>query len=337
MKDDLTKKQKHDKMIRSFENSARIKECFHNDKEECDGDIISAHSIQRNGKLSLLEEDVNSKKVLYSSRYINVDENGVYTDFKPLGKKQASTFYGFCKHHDTELFKDIETKPFDNNNDKHCFLATYRSFAHEYHAKKEVLQAYENCEEYRKMFSSVEIEGKINGTKLAIRDMSKVRERLNDILKIENFQELDYYTVSYSGLIPIACSSAFSPEYSYRNKILNKSTCTSIVYENVFLTVLPSKDRTDVIFACLPDDKKSLMFIDEISNLRGIALDKAISSIIIAYVENVFISPFIIDKMSVKEKKVFIKEIMGTNPNSRQFYEGFIKCETNLFDVRFIK
>ena len=36
-----------------------IKECFHHKKDECVGKIKQAHSIQRNGRLSIIESEVN--------------------------------------------------------------------------------------------------------------------------------------------------------------------------------------------------------------------------------------------------------------------------------------
>jgi hypothetical protein len=45
------KLQQLNNLISSFKKDSRIKECFHNNKDECNGKIKQAHSIQRNGRL----------------------------------------------------------------------------------------------------------------------------------------------------------------------------------------------------------------------------------------------------------------------------------------------
>ena len=45
---------------------AQFKECFHHKDDECKGPIVRAHSLQENGKLSLLEAPVNGQNKIYS-------------------------------------------------------------------------------------------------------------------------------------------------------------------------------------------------------------------------------------------------------------------------------
>jgi hypothetical protein len=49
----------HRNMMSSYKKDSRIKECFHHNKSECKGKIKQAHSLQRNGRLSIIESEVN--------------------------------------------------------------------------------------------------------------------------------------------------------------------------------------------------------------------------------------------------------------------------------------
>lgn len=53
---DLEKKKiEINRLYSKYLSNAEIRDCFYHKKEECVKKIKSAHSIQRNGRLSLLE------------------------------------------------------------------------------------------------------------------------------------------------------------------------------------------------------------------------------------------------------------------------------------------
>ena len=137
----LKKKIEFRKTINTFSKLGKIQECFYHDKQLCQGEIKQSHSIQRNGRLSLIEGDVNGNKMIYTFTETEIDENTLIKSLKPVGKGSASTFFGFCDYHDTHLFSPIESKPF-NDSSEHLFLHSYRSFAHSYHRMKEILKSY---------------------------------------------------------------------------------------------------------------------------------------------------------------------------------------------------
>lgn len=178
MTTDKTTKQKFKEARSKFLRDARIKECFHFDKSKCNGDIVQAHSLQKNGVLNIIESEVNGNNVIFSFLRPEIEDGLMFSGFEPLGRKQASTFHGFCKFHDSEVFRSIENTPIDIENDEHCFLLSYRAFAKEYHAKIETLKGYKtndifSKEKYRHIQQSL-----IRGTELAIKDYDPVKDSL---------------------------------------------------------------------------------------------------------------------------------------------------------------
>lgn len=326
------------KAISTFKKDSKIKECFHYDTDSCSNKIIAAHSLQRNGVLSLIEGEVDKNKVVYCFLYRKYDENGMVTGFEPLGKKTASTFSGFCGFHDNKTFEDIENKPIDIDNDKHCFLLSYRAFAMDYHAKQETLQGYKNNELYAQPKMEKTKEGKIKGSELGKRDGLIVKNRLNEILKNESYDELEYFTYTLDYMIPLALAASFTPDYSYSNEILNKSVDPNIYYEYVNFTIIPvDTGETHILFSCLPEQSKSVKFIDELSELSDNKLEKAISSIIIAYIENTFISPKLWDKLETKKQIQLLREFYLTVPDIRSMQDKFFHSKINLLDKKYKK
>uniref|UniRef100_UPI00404A02F4 hypothetical protein n=1 Tax=Fulvivirga sp. TaxID=1931237 RepID=UPI00404A02F4 len=329
---------KFKKLTSKFNKDSKIKECFHFNSEQCSKDIISAHSIQRGKILTLLEENINGNSTVYSFLHLKFDDNGRPVGFDPLGKKTASTFYGFCGYHDTEIFKSIENNDVDLNNDEHCFLLSYRAFAKDYHAKKETLQGYKNNLFYRMPGLKDIRQGMINGSELGLRDADFVKNRLNELLKDKNYGELEFLTYKLDYMVPIALAASFNPDYSYKNELLNLSGDSSIEYEFVNFIIQPTlSGETLILLSCLPEQKKSVKFIDQLYQLKPLLFEKAISSLAIAYVENTFVSPSIWGRLSLLEREQLLSELFLTSPQSRSTLVGFFHSKLNLLDRKFRK
>jgi hypothetical protein len=319
-----------------FKSDAKIKECFHFNNSECKGRIKSAHSLQKNGVLSILEYEINKNKVVYSFLHPRLSGFMTFNGFEPLGKNECSTFHGFCDYHDSTVFSPIENNEINVNLDEHCFLLCYRAFAKEYHAKIEVNKGFQSNELYNRPQNKEMQDGMIAGSELAIKDLGKVKTKLNDILRDEKYTDLEYLTYSIPYTIPIACSASITPSYSYSGKLLNKSTDVNDVYENVMITVIPTQTETHIVLGCFSEDQRSVTYIDELEQLDNDKFENAITSILIGDIENTFISPLIWKRMTKREKEFLMQEISLTSPMFMAMTEeSFFLSSLNLFKPRF--
>jgi hypothetical protein len=255
--------------------------------------------------------------------------------FKPIGKKEASTFHGFCDFHDSKVFHPIENSQIEIDSNKHCFLLSYRSFAKEFHAKIESLKAYKNHKAFSNSKNKTLQEDYIKGTELAIRDLIIVKNKLNNLLKRKAYDELEYFTYTLDYVIPIACATSITPYYSYKGVVLNKTDDIEDIYEVIILTIIPTKNSTNILFACFPEDKRSILYLDELEELPNLKLENAITSILISEVENTFFSPYIWEQLTERERKFLMQEITLTIPQFQSFQEGFFLSSLNLFETRF--
>jgi hypothetical protein len=328
---------RHKKNLNQFKKDSRIKECFHFDKSSCSNQIISAHSIQRGGVLDLIEDNVEGNLAVYSFLNRKLDENGSPIGFEPLGKKAASTFFGFCGYHDNEIFKAIENDNIDLENDEHCFLLSYRAFAKEFHSKQESLKGYMTNDMFQNT-NFIGTEGLINGSEMGLRDCKIVKERMNQILENKNYDELEYLTYELDYIIPIAAAASINPDYTYKNEILNNSPDPNVIYEFVNFVIQPIKcGKTIIVLSCLPEHKSSVKFLDQLNDLKPLPFEKAIGSLAIANVENTFFSPRLWCQFSQIEKNQLMKELLITNPMFRDMFKGFFHSKLYLFDKKFQK
>lgn len=324
------------KGIKAFKNLSRIDECFHHNKSECQGAIKQAHSIQRNGRLSIIEGNVNGNKMIYSSTSYDVDENYPIKTLIPIGKKEASTFFGFCDYHDSKLFSPIENFPFDSS-DKHCFLHSYRSFAHTYHRKKEEHKMLTTPSKHLEIYTPNDLYYKIKGVELGLADLEFYKQKLDQMLDNEEYDGLEYYVYTLPRSYPIAFSGAFTPYFTPNGIVVNdiNEAENPEPFKNIMLTVLPDKEQTIIIFACFPEDQKCVLYLDELEllgNKKEERLKRVVSSIIISAGENFFFAPAVWNILGLKGQRLLCDELIKI---IRDIPLGFFNSKICFFDPRF--
>lgn len=321
---------------RQFSKDSRIKLCFHYDRSECDKKIVQAHSLQRNGVLSIIESEVdgNQKVLCFKNPKINGFEQ--YIGLTPIGKKNASTFYGFCQTHDKKVFQPIEDNEIDINSDEHCFLLIYRGVAKEYHTKIEELKGFKENETFNSAIMKLEQQSRIKGTEIAIAEIEEIRERLNKVLENGEYSSLDYLAQTVPYCIPVACSASLTPKHYLSNEIFNHSENPNDKYEQIFLTVIPREDKTHILYSCLPEHKRAQKFIDELKGLSEVKFQAVTTSLLIGNVHNTFLSPRLFDQLPEEEQTRLVDAIEITD-KAGMAIDQFYHLGINLFDEKYKK
>lgn len=330
--DFLNKKIEFRKLINSYQGTKTIKDCFYHDKAECKGIIKKAHSIQRNGRLSLIESDLNGNKMLYTFTEFENDSYRMIKTLKPIGKGSASTFSGFCSHHDDTLFKTIESKPFDNSTE-HLFLHSYRSFAHSYHRMQENLKAYGTDSLFTKSFNQDLLKSDLNTLKLELKNALYFKRQLDSFISNKDYKGLTYFSLILSEFYPIACSSQIMPIFSYNNRVMEFSRKGKLFYSSLMLTILPDLKGTIIILASFPNDKSGLLFLKELKQLKKDDQLKIISSLIINCTENTLFSPQLWNALGEKGQQQLCQELNYTYINNPII--GFRHSKINFFDSEY--
>ena len=320
--------------------NATIKDCSHPTKEECRLPIINAHSLQRQGSLKHLEKTVKGNSFIYCHTERNINKKYNFLDLKPIGRKDASTFFGFCAYHDTEVFKVIENDPeiTDIDNDEHCFLHTYRSFSHSYHRKYEELKLFtsENKEivaHFHKVYGKNK-SGVIEGVQLSLEDLKKPKEKLDEILTSKKYDALKYCCFEYPYRCPVACSGVSTPGHYKNSETFNLSEDKNFHYSDIFTTILPLKDRTVIILAAFADDENANRYLKEIEDISNeLEFQKYLSFHIINNLENTFISPLYYDRKDYKWRQSYCELINFISDRKTRFVLYNKRFPINYFSV----
>lgn len=321
--------------------NARLKECFlDNCDNKCSANIINAHSLQRMGSLSILESEVNKNNSLYTITEHQISEANNLLELNPIGKHKASTFYGFCGYHDASIFKSIEENPniIDIHSDEHCFLLSFRAFAISYHRKKEDVNLYstndKNLKEKIKKYRGTDsIVGLLNGAKMGLNDLQPNKDFLIKALSEKDYSCLEYFAYELDYTVPIAACMLTSPPFLFSGKSINISTDPDYKYSDIITSVIPLNSKTIVVMAAFCDSPYGAKYLDELSEMPELKLQKALTWHVLTDMENFFISPKWFDTLNVNLKhNIIMHSLIAADVNqpyltySHKFpYNFFIK------------
>ena len=107
--------------------------CPEGTKAECSGFIVKAHTVSRSASLKQIARDGHVYQI--TSNFISLKNNSVPLEPKLIGTNRASTFMGFCRKHDNEIFAPIEKQQFRCTPEQ-CFLVAYRALCREVFIKE---------------------------------------------------------------------------------------------------------------------------------------------------------------------------------------------------------
>jgi hypothetical protein len=196
--------------------------CLYYDIADCD-EMIEAHSIQKSGVLSLIEE--GGQVFVPSSRHSDLKENKGRIAFRRRPIRGVSTFRGFCKRHDNAIFRPIDIEVLLPTNEQ-AMLYSYRTLGREITAKRDALQNYEKQLEISSLTSATRnlISGMALGTGHGLRNLLRQKEILDATHRNRAFHDIRYVAFCSRTKPSIVFSGSLFPETGfYRESIQNLS------------------------------------------------------------------------------------------------------------------
>ena len=193
--------------------------CLHYENgHRCD-EIIKAHSIQRNQSLSAIAQNGHVYKI--SSNIGSLKKNKGRLTYKKHGLNKVSTFLGFCKKHDNELFE-----PIDNDllipTDQQVLLYSYRSLCRELFVSENALELVNNKLEkginqdaIKKMLS-----GYVTGKSFGLKNLMRHKRDYDNSLANKSYSDIKYVIFQSSQKPIIAFSGLFYPDFDFLGREL---------------------------------------------------------------------------------------------------------------------
>lgn len=286
----------------------KVKKCMHPDTQNCSGKRIRAHTIQRNGGLKHITDDKN--KVLMMR-----GDMGRYAP-ELIGWKDASTFYGFCSHHDSTAFKNIEDNVFSGSSEQ-CFLLYYRALCYQKYQKEAFVETLKRQKE-------ILDNGKILDEQISIqltlnryihdygRTVSELNEEKKDADKsliTETYSNYSHLITYFTGSFDLFTTSHMHPAYDLFGTSIYDIYDDATPGEGASFSIVPvNGDTSAFVLSWNTEHSHVKTFIDGILEIPEEIRLNLMHQLLFAYSENICFSSDWWNSLD-EEQKSFIKKL----------------------------
>lgn len=193
--------------------------CLHYENGIRCNEIIKAHSIQRNRSLSAIADKGHVYRI--STDIGALKKNKGRLTYEKCGINKVSTFLGFCKRHDNELFEPIDNYPLIPT-DQQVLLYAYRSLCRELFVKENALELVNNQLENgvdQKAINKLLL-GYKRGISFGLDNLKRHKEDYDTSLSENSYFNIRYVIFISKQKPTIAFSGLFYPDFDFMGRML---------------------------------------------------------------------------------------------------------------------
>ena len=221
-----------------------------------------------------------------------------------LGTKLASTFPGFCKKHDSELFEPIESG-FISLSEREVALLSLRTLSRERYTKLAQIRMTTDAkasskfiqkEGHERFFESVE---QMN---LAANELKHEIETLFHAIHNADYSKLTHRIFELESNFPIAFTGSFSPEHDIKYNEILPTKNENWALLSAFCGRLGEKSYLVLSGGEGLNDKQLDVFFKSLDDVDFVPETLALN-LALEYIENTFFKPSWLENLSAETKK----------------------------------
>lgn len=286
-------------------------------KSECDGNIIRAHVVSKSSNLSYIAE----KGHVYTLKpsMSGLQKTSGRPEPELVGINIASTFTGFCSHHDNSLFSEIEGRKFEAD-EQQTFLLGFRALSRELFTKIASRELFEGLKKLNRakidpMFRTF-IEAMAMGTEAALRDLGSIKSKYENDLVKGSFHDYWYLSVELREPLPMVCSGALLPSYDFSGGFLQDLADLGTVAEEVTFGSVVADDVGYLVFCGRKGERDiARHFISSFMEVADELKPSAFIDMACVYCETVCMSPVWWSNIDASERKRVVDMLnIGIDP-----------------------
>lgn len=331
-------KQSEDRRASAFKIRASVRKlhasgaCLHPsaDKSTCGSRAIQSHTVRRSADLSVIAH----KGHVYQG---NADletlfENGGRIAVELIDVNRASTFFGFCAKHDTEIFSPLENQELAPT-DEQAFLLAYRVVSKELYLKTRhvetldiVLNAAKGAEISIGDFNREMMEYAKIGAKAAVSELSQEKARLDDELLKRDFSNIHHLTFHLTQVPDIVCSGIVQPRCTFDDKPLQDLADLSIepAYTTFSLLTLGGQRGAAVFAWRSSSDAVVKALLASLLKLPMVEIPAALVRFSLSEFENCFLRPSWWENLPAQQRTALTERLMHNVGWSSQVDCGYL-------------
>lgn len=309
---------KHYETAKSIKKSYSVKECLapSSFKAQCSGTIIRAHTVPKSESLKKIAR--SGHVYHYKKDLMSLYSNSGHLQVDFVGINSASTFTGFCSHHDTKLFSPIENTTFSDTPEQ-CFLIVYRAVARELFTKKaaaDSLSSMHNLDKGRTLEEQIAIQRFIqsfsSGTHTGLHCISTHKHLLDSVLVSQDFSSIHAYVIDLENPPDIMCSGALFVETDFEgNEFDNLAKADERLPDLLAFSSFASGTNGKIAFVWSDVSVNGFCdsFIKSLDRIPDVDLPHAIMRFIFEHIENCYFRPDWWESLSEPDKERLMARI----------------------------
>jgi hypothetical protein len=262
----------------------------------CSGWPIRAHTIQKKGGLGAIAED--GHVISLRSGFERLRHNEGNLILAKMGVNKASTFFGFCGQHDSEMFRPIEVARITLTHDT-AFLLSFRALAYENLQKEAALRIINILRELDRGKSFEEqcyaqdyVNMVAEGTRRGLADLARWKADYDRAFMARSYSQYQFYCVAFAELPPVVACGAFYPEFDFSGKPLQRVGRGSAAFEHVTFNLTAIQGRGIAAFGWIDGEAgPAAEFASSFAAIPPAHKANAAVRTAFEYLENTFLQP----------------------------------------------
>ena len=222
--------------------------CLHYDAGSRCSRVIDAHSIQKNGSLSLIAD--NGHVYAISRNFGDVKHHRGGVTYTKQGINTVSTFRGFCEKHDSQVFAPIDTVLLVPTQHQ-ILLYAYRALCREVFVKENALILLEKqAERNRGQTALYEFfDSMRRGTEFGLNNLLSQKRRYDESLSTRSFSDIRSVIFCTDQKPSVVFSGLFYPDFDFLGRQLQDLSDHSVTLDLLTFSFAPMTDGWGILFA----------------------------------------------------------------------------------------
>lgn len=303
----------------------KAKACLHPQAgpATCKGQIVRAHTVRRSADLSAIARNGHVYQVSADLADLNKNQGKLVP--KLVGINDASTFWGFCEHHDSSTFAPLEAAAFTATAQQ-LFLLAYRPLCKELYLKRRALESSDfakNLDKGRNLAHQADIQEFIAlmqiGIKAAIADLERHKKAYDADMLAGDYTSMRSVIVWLDKAPDIMCSSMVQPHYTFDGKLIQEIGDVAKQLDFMSFSLISVPPGGAVVFAWRSDsDRACSQFVDSLVSMSETKIPNAIVRYATSEFENTYMSPLWWEGLRQDERDALIGRLShNVGPTNR--------------------
>lgn len=278
---------------------SRDRTCLHPKAgADCRGKPVRAHSVQRSGGLSRIALNGHVLTLKHHDPLLPSanSRNAELPVPQKVGIQSASTFTGFCNHHDSTTFAPLERQPFAGTKQQ-VFLLGYRALCSEVFAprgEQSYLALAREVDRGLPLETQRRVQDEFSDYCAGVaakRSWSAHDKAAHDqILLVQDFARVGGYIVRLDCAPTVMCTGVFLPEYDFTARQLQDLT-SSTCLDSISFSLIATHDGGAGVFSWIEPNLPAARLVETLNAMPEMDVPNALVRLAFEHLENTYFSP----------------------------------------------